>query len=89
MADLLAYSPYERTAPSGPTTELDRQIVAMLEEKGSACRPGEIAQELRTGARSVSVRLRVLVARGMLKRVVNPAAPQRGPGSYLYELPVD
>jgi hypothetical protein len=74
-----------REAPAkGPTTSLDIGICAALDD-GVAREPREIQQILSTPSLpQIYARLRVLVERGVIRRVVVPGSPRRGPGAGRY-----
>lgn len=75
-----------REAPTkGPTTSLDIAICAVLNDRVHR-EPREIQEALDPLATlpQIYARLRVLVNRGVIRRVVDPGAPRRGPGAGRY-----
>lgn len=89
MQGLITREPYVRPAVDGPSTELDQRIVEVLEGQVYGWRPGQIATALSVKPQQVSVRVRVLTERGVLRRWRRASTPARGPGAYLYALPID
>lgn len=76
-----------RPLPLGPTTPLDHEIVALLQD-GRPREPREIQTALLDGVqlRSIHLRLRVLRQRGVLTRTRLDGGPRRGPGAGVYTL---
>lgn len=71
----------------GATTALDHSIIAILGD-GQAMEPRDIFGQVSTPdatLQRVHARLRVLVERGVVKRVVPSGAPLRGPGAGMYQ----
>jgi DNA-binding Lrp family transcriptional regulator len=73
-----------REAPAkGPTTSLDHAICAVL-LGGGELEPREIQEHVLATLPQIYARLRVLVERGVIRRVVVPGSPRRGPGAGRY-----
>lgn len=79
---LTTIAPRESPA-KGPTTDLDRDIVAVLSD-GIAREPREIVHGVTGTLPQLYARLRVLVSRGVIVRLVAEGAPARGPGAGRY-----
>lgn len=73
-----------REAPAkGPTTDLDHAICWVL-LNGAEMEPREIQEQLEATLPQIYSRLRVLVQRGVIRRVADVGAPRRGPGAGRY-----
>lgn len=86
--DLLQREPPAGTERAvGPNTDLDHQILRVLQRAGGMeWTPREITRELGARPQDVWRRLGLLTERGLVHRIKVPDGPVRGPGSHLYSV---
>lgn len=79
--------PREVPVEIGPTTKLDRAIEGVLMD-GNAREPRDIHAALEGvyPLGQVHARLKVMVNRGLIRRIATPGGPRRGRGAGTYQL---
>lgn len=70
---------------SGPSTRVDRQILAAL-AGGERMELRDITRVVGSTTHHTHARLATLVGKGLVVRVKPPGSPARGPGASLYQL---